>query len=250
MFLDFFALIKLFFKSFFDLILPHRCIACGDIVDSGGLVCKKCFENIDFITEPCCNICGVPFDYADEKQLVCINCLNDNPAFDLARSVFVYDGVGRKLAIAFKYADRTEATNYFSLLMVNAGKIFFNNPDFLPDLIIPVPVHRKKLILRKYNQSALLAKSISQKTGIKYNYSVLARTKNTKPQSEFGKKDRFKNVKDVFAIKDNAIIKDKNVLLIDDVLTTGATVSECAKVMKKNGAKKVYILALSRTKTL
>ena len=244
----FFDFIKILGNSIFDIILPHRCLACGEIVEKGGFVCPKCFEKIDFITEPCCNICGIAFDYADSDNITCLDCIQHKPQFDKARAAFLYENIGRDLALAFKYADRTEACEYFSNLMISAGYKFFNEQNVIIDYIIPVPIHKKKLLARKYNQSALLVKQIAKKTGLKPVYDVLIRSKNTKPQSNFHKKDRFKNVKGVFEVKNKDLIKDKNILLIDDVLTTGATVSECAKVMKKSGAKNIYVLALARTK--
>lgn len=241
--MHFLSFVKFFFKNCLDLILPHCCLACGREVKQGGFVCQQCFTEIDFITEPCCSICGIPFDYADHNS-ICLDCMQNKPDFDLARAVFLYEGVARKMALAFKYADKIEAVSYFSQLMINAGSIFFKNKI---DYIIPVPIHRYKLILRKYNQSALLAREIAKKTGIQISYDALIRNKNTKPQAMFHKKERFNNIKNVFKVNRTEIIKNQNLLLIDDVLTTGATVSECAKIMKAGGAEKVYVLSLART---
>ncbi|MGD9639356.1 MAG: double zinc ribbon domain-containing protein [Alphaproteobacteria bacterium] len=246
--MSFWIFIKNFSQVFFDAVLPHRCLACGEIVSSGGFVCQNCFDKINFISSACCQICGTPFDYTEDANLTCPRCLQHKPEFDAAKAVFLYDGVGRDLIRAFKYSDRTEACNYFAKLMVNAGRKFFAEEEFKPDYIVPVPIHYKRLLARKYNQSALLARAIALNTGQKVCYDALIRTRNTKPQANFFQKERFKNVKGVFNVNKLEIVKDKKILLIDDVLTTGATVSECAKAMKEQGASKVYVLALARTK--
>lgn len=237
---------KNFFRKLIDFILPPRCINCGEIVGENNSLCVDCFNKIRFISKPYCQICGTPFESTDDlSQNICGKCLSKKrKQFTLERSAFIYDDSSKNILLSLKFRDKISYAPTIAKLMTQAGAdIFQENPD----LIIPVPLHYMRLLKRKYNQSALLAGEISKLTGIKTDLFSLKRCKNTTPQVKFAGKERVKNVRGAFIVKDTKNIKGKSVVLIDDVMTTGSTLKECAIALKKAGAKKIYALTAART---
>lgn len=228
-----------------DVLFPPKCIICGKIISQDGCLCFTCWGKIDFITFPYCSCCGVPFSYEIEEDLICGKCILKKPKYDKAVAVFVYNKYSNDIIHKFKYNDCSYAAKTLSNWMVREGKKLISDTD----LIIPVPLHKLRLMTRFYNQAALLAKFISKNTKIKCDFKSLKRVKNTKQQFGLTLKQRAKNVRNAFFIpeqfKEN--IKGKNILLVDDVMTTGATINACSYVLKKAGAKKVYVLTLGRT---
>jgi len=213
---------------------------CNTIVEEG--VCSECWGRINFISKPFCKICGLPFEY-DIDHDICSSCIKSRPAFDKAFSVFVYDKFSRPLITKFKYSDAVHFLPQLSKMLHSRTNIT------KADLIIPIPLHYKRLVQRKYNQSALLAKELGKLSHRYVLFDGLIKTKNIAPQASLERKDRKKNVSNAFDInpKHKNILKGKNILLVDDVMTTGSTVSECAKALKKAGVKKVFVVTLSRT---
>ena len=237
---------KNFFASFLNIILPPRCICCSKIIERQNTLCHDCFAKIRFISKPYCNICGNPLEvHKTSSNLICSNCLNEKKAlFTMKRSAFIYDDASKNILLDFKFHDKTSYAETIASFMFRAGKDIFATK---PDLIVPVPLHYKRLIQRRYNQSALLAEEIAKLSGIKVNDSSLIRKKNTIPQVEFSGKARVGNVKNAFMIEDSENIKGKNIILIDDVMTTGSTLKECAKSLKRAGASNIYALTAART---
>ena len=235
--------------SFINLILPPRCIKCGEILSAHNGLCSHCFNQIKFISEPFCHICGSPFNNEKNinltKKYVCANCLKEKKKlFDIKRSVFIYDEFSKNLILDLKFNDKTINAEILSNMMFSAGKDIWLEK---PDMIIAVPLHKLRLIKRKYNQSILLAKHLSIKTKIPINYTSLIRTENTIPQVQLSGRARLNNLKNAFMIKYPEIIKNKKIVLIDDVETTGSTLKECAKILKKAGAINIYALTIART---
>lgn len=236
---------KEFFRRLIDMLVPPRCIECGEVLSERNGLCVECFNKIKFISKPYCQICGIPFEtqYSD-NDVVCAKCLKDKRhIFTMTRSAFVYDENSKNLVLALKFYDKVSNAPVLARFMYSAGKDIFAQK---PDLIIPVPLHYMRLIKRKYNQSALLAHELSKLSGIKTDFS-LKRAKNTIPQVKFSGKARVKNVKGAFCVKDNKNIKGKDIILIDDVLTTGSTLKESAIALKKAGARKIYAITAART---
>jgi len=233
------------FKNFIQFLTPNRC-ACLNVVSAdAAFICAGCFEKAEFIsTQKICPCCGIPSQFDIAEKILCSECIADTPHFDYARSVFKYNDFIGSIISGLKYSDKTPfAKNLSDNLKTKASEI----PDF--DLICSVPIHRKKLMSRKYNQSALLANWLGKKTNKKVNNLLLIKTKNTKPQAGLHRKERIANIKNTFKLnnKYQKQIQGKNILLIDDVITTGATASECAKILKKSGAEKVFLLTIART---
>ena len=233
------------FKKFLDTILPPRCIKCGKVLNGENGLCPDCFNEINFISAPYCKCCGKPFhDLTDSGQMICGKCANENkPLFRLSRSSLEYNDSSKPLILGFKFFDKTDNAKVFSKwLKISAKDIIEEGVD----LIVPIPLHYTRLIKRRYNQSALLAKELSKLTAINVDYFSVVRHKRTKPQVEFSGLARVKNVRNAFSVKDESKIKDKRVLLVDDVLTTGSTLRECAKALHKAGAKSVDTLTIAR----
>lgn len=235
-------------RSFINFILPPRCAICGKILSVDKGICDTCIDKIEFIKAPICYRCGSPLPMeinSENKHILCGRCLKSKRhLIHLSRSAFIYDDFSKKLILDFKFYDHTELASLLAKMLYVAGKDIFQSGV---DVIIPVPLHYSRLIKRKYNQSSLLASELSKLTGIAVDNFLLRKIKRTKPQVECTGLARLSNLKGSFAIKDASSVKGKRILLIDDVLTTGSTLKECAAVLKHAGAKTVCGLTLART---
>lgn len=228
-----------------DTVMPPRCMMCGDVVADPGALCAFCFEDVTFITEPFCARCGIPFIdvYAGATETaICGACVQQAPLFDQARAVFVYDEKSRNLVTRLKHADRTDFTPTLARWMVRAGAPLLEDAD----LIIPVPLHRWRLFLRTYNQSALLARWVSRVSHVPAVYNALRRRKMTPSQGGLSATARRRNVARAFDVTDQQAVSDKRIVLIDDVLTTGATLDSCARALREAGASRVDALVVGR----
>lgn len=235
-----------FFRAFINCLLPPRCHKCGIVLNEDVGLCDDCLKTIHFITEPYCYKCGHPFEFLQQKsgKLLCGNCLkNKRTPFRFSRSAFIYDEDSKKLILDFKFHDHTESARFLAKMLFVAGEDIWKSDI---DIIIPVPLHYTRLIRRRYNQSALLCNELGKLTNIKVDNLSLIRHRKTRPQVELSGIERQRNVRNVFSIKNVDAIKGKRVLLIDDVLTTGATLKECAYALKRIGAKSVDSLTLGR----
>ena len=230
-----------------DAILPPRCLGCGTIVDAPGTLCMVCWNKTQFIAAPHCDRCGLPFELAEEAAgpvVTCASCIAEPPRFDRARAAMRYDDEARGLVLKFKHADATHAAPGYATWMSRAGAALIRDCD----LIAPVPLHRWRLLWRRYNQSALLAHAIGRLAAKPVISDLLTRRRATPSQGRMGRGQRFQNVAGAFAVGPPHVqsISGRRVLLIDDVMTTGATVEECAKVLKRAGAAGVDVLTLAR----
>ena len=227
-----------------DMLLPPRCPVTGEIVDSQGMVSPEGWKDIGFIADPFCGRCGVPLSFDTGEDAQCMGCIEQPPIYDKARAALIYDDVSRNLILGFKHGDKTHMVQSFVPWMMQAGKEILGEADAL----IPVPLHPYRLIARRYNQSALLGDAISKATGIEHLPLALKRTRATPSQGHLKTDERMKNVHKAFEaqIPYKEKLKGKVVVLVDDVYTTGATVNECAKALRKFGIFKIYVLTLAR----
>lgn len=227
-------------KSFIDFLLPPLCPICRQRITHNNTLCARCFAELSFISNTVCQKCGAPLPY--EQARLCVHCLKKMPIFDKALSVLKYDETSKALILPFKHTDYIEIAPLLAKWMNQRGKDLISNCD----CIVPVPLHLYRLFKRKYNQSALLARKLAKINHKEYLPRCLKRCRYTKSQGHMNPKQRKKNVRNAFKVCPKYHLKDKVVLLIDDVMTTGATINECAKILKKNGAKSVYVLTLAR----
>lgn len=225
-----------------DALLPPRCLACGTAVDRQGGLCAACWTRLTFIAPPHCACCGLPFDFAVPEETLCGACLAKPPPFDRARAVLVYDDGSRPLVLGFKHGDRIHAAGAYGTWLARAGAEILRDAD----LIVPVPLHRWRLFRRRYNQAALLSNALSKRSGVATVPDLLLRRRATRIQGGLGRLGRARNVKGAFALRRGAEVAGKRVVLVDDVLTTGATLAECAAVLRRAGAARVDVLTLAR----
>lgn len=228
-----------------DTLFPPRCPACSEPVAQQGALCGECWREMQFITDPRCHRCGLPFEYGMGQELLCGRCMESPPAFTRALSVFRYDDTSRKQVLAFKFHDRTQLAPVFGQWLARAGNEFAP----LTDVILPVPLHYRRLLQRRYNQAALLSYALGKQVKLPVLPDVLLRKKPTSSQSGLSRKGREDNLRGAFTVPKakRAQIKGKSVLLVDDVMTTGATLNACARVLHDAGVKDVYGLTLART---
>ncbi len=241
-----------------DLLFPPLCIGCGEILqEGGGFACESCLAEIEKIETPCCAVCGRPLFGVNDENGICDSCTGETPTFDVARSAFVYGGVVLEAVKRFKYYGRVNLAGPLTALALKEGACFGDGrlPGTLDpaafDLLTPVPLYRKRLYERGFNQSLEIVKELKKRWGsdlspLSINHADLVRTRYTVPQTALSMEERKVNVKGAFAVKGRVFYK-KRVLLVDDVYTTGSTVSECARVLKNAGAERVGVFTLTRS---
>jgi len=229
--------------SFF---LPQACVSCRIVLplEDQGPFCPSCLKQIKPLPRSLCTICGDPFSHSEIASHICGECLSDRPHFEWARSVFEWGPPLNQVLHAFKYQGSEVALSWFCNEMIQAMNEIATKSSF--DVLVPVPLHPFRLVRRGFNQSLLLARGLAQKTGVPVDFKVLIRERHEKPQATGGREERLRQIKGSFALEKGANLEGKRVLLIDDVYTTGATLNECAKVLKRAGAK-VSALTLART---
>lgn len=230
-----------------DWLLPPLCPATGQDVDIHGAVAPEYWASLRFIRPPCCGQCALPFPHdigGASGHLICAVCLDNPPRFARGRAALVYDEASRKLILRFKHGDQLQAVRTLVPWLLEAGG------DVLPgaDMIVPVPLHRWRLLSRRYNQSALLAKRLAGAADKPVCLDALIRVKATPPQGHLKRAEREANMRGAFRINParEAQIKGKNVLLIDDVFTTGATLNACTDTLLTAGAASVDVLSIAR----
>jgi ComF family protein len=241
-----------------DTLLPPQCPACGEVVEDAGTLCGPCWRRVDFLGDPQCSACGLPFEFdpgpvngpvngpgdAPGDGILCGACIRARPPYARARSVMVYGDFSRRIVLAFKHGDRTDTAPALGRWLVRAGAELIRDAD----LIAPVPLHWTRLFARRYNQAALLAGVVGGLSGVAVVQDLLVRRRRTPVQVRMGWAARRRNVRGAFKVhparRDG--LQGRRVLLIDDVLTTGATASACAGVLMRGGAGAVDVLTLAR----
>lgn len=227
-----------------DALLPPRCLACAGAVDAQGQLCASCWQGISFIADPVCACCGLPFDFAVGEGHLCGACLARAPDYQRARAVMRYDEHSRGLILAFKHADRLDAAPGLARWCARAGAEMLASAD----LIAPVPLHRFRLWRRRYNQAAVLALALGQLAKKPVVADLLRRVRATPSQGGLSAEQRRRNVRGAFAVRRRhaPLLAAKRVLLIDDVMTTGATVEACARELLAQGAAAIDVLTIAR----
>src|SRR5215469_7971207 len=229
-------------RSVVDVILPPRCLACGEIVEEPDALCGRCWGGITFFAPPWCAGCGLPFPHPMGEDAVCADCARERRAWDRARAVMRYDRKSRPLLLGLKHADQTHVAKAFGRWMQRAGDELLAAAE----LLVPVPLHWTRLFQRRYNQAALLADSIHAAGGPPVAADCLVRRRKTPSQGHLGPVARERNVRGAFGVRSPVDVAGRRLVIIDDVMTTGATVDECARVLKRAGATWVGVLTMAR----
>ena len=226
-----------------DLMVPPCCLVCRTRIGAHHLLCPACWTDVNFIRPPLCDVLGIPLPYDTGERTVSAGAIAHAPTYDRARAVAHFGGAMRTLVHQLKYADRHDARTLFGRWMAEAGRELIAGTD----VIVPVPLSRLRLLLRHFNQAAVLAAEVSRRTGVPMNPMLLRRTRWTRSQVGMTRDQRRRNIAGAFGVPRHrrAWLQGRNVLLIDDVVTTGATADACARTLKRAGAARVDVLALA-----
>lgn len=226
-----------------DLVYPPRCFACSEETDQPHGLCGPCWAQTSFVSGTCCETCGVPLP-GDTAPFICDACLTYPPPWSMGRAALLYNGGGKKLTLAFKHSDRTDMAKPLSQWLLRAG------PEVLDgtDLLTAVPLHWSRLFKRGFNQSALLASKLGKLSGVPVQPDLLQRIRATPTQEGLNRTERFENQKNAIRLhpKHKVRIAGKTITLVDDVLTTGGTLTACASQLLSAGAKDIRVLVLAR----
>lgn len=227
-----------------DAVLPPLCLSCGRGLAAHGALCGSCWKEVDFIERPWCAVTGIPFPYEAGEDAVSAVALAHPPPYARARAVMRYGDASARLVHRFKYSDRMEAAPAFARWLFRAGADLLAEAD----MVVPVPLHRRRLFTRRFNQSAELSRAVAGLAGLAHEPDILMRVRATRPQVGLSGDQRRRNVARAFAVRLGAEdrLRGRRVVLVDDVMTTGATVEACARALLKAGAAEVSVLCLAR----
>ena len=216
---------------------PQKCPFCGKIEKQR--ICKECRKKILPVEEPRCKKCGKPIREAEKEY--CYDCTMIRHVFEEGRSIWIHKEPVSRAVYALKYQNRRIYAKAFGEEMADQYGYYFREKKV--ELIVPVPLHRKKMRIRGYNQAALVAEVLGEITGISVDEDILVRVKNTKPLKQLNDKERRRSIRGAFSVRKS--VWAKTIVLIDDIYTTGSTLDEAARVLLKAGAEKVYFLTIS-----
>ena len=231
------------FAPVVDLVFPPRCPLCGEAIGGQTGLCAKCWDDLVIPGEPACTACGRPFGEGAPEGMICAPCLQNPPRHDGIAAATLYNGASRKLVLALKHGNRIALAPMMAGLM--AARLESVGPGWI---VVPVPLHRWRLWKRGYNQAAELARAIAGRTGARLAVDVLVRRKATPSLGGLGKKARTRALSGAIGVnaRRKHWLKGANVVLVDDVLTSGATSGACVSALKRAGAEKVLIACFAR----
>jgi ComF family protein len=226
-----------------DFALPLRCPGCGAIVDQKHSLCLQCWRSLRFLGDPCCDCCGLPFEFRSADAALCGACIADPPDYDRLRAATAYGPTARQIALKLKYGGKPAVAATLAHFMQR----WLDGTD--PEAIItPVPLHRWRIWKRGYNQAALIAAALARRSGLPFELELLERHKATPSLRGLGRRERALTVRGAFRVPAAAVpkIANRTIVLIDDVYTSGATARACARALKRAGALRVNILCWAR----
>ena len=232
-----------------DLVLPHRCILCGIIVQDAGGFCPECWQELDFLGAPACHCCHLPFETPQGEGALCAGCIAEPPPYAMARAPLAYGHGSRELIIRLKYGRRIGNAKIMARMMQMALReiLAADEAEGNAALLVPVPLHRWRLWWRGFNQAALIAQHLSKMTTTPMAVDALLRRKPTQSMRGLGRKARLRAVSGAFRMNPSApALAGRHVVLVDDVLTTGATAAACARVLRRAGAARVSLISFAR----
>ncbi|GIT92745.1 amidophosphoribosyltransferase [Jannaschia pagri] len=225
-----------------DILYPQTCALCDARVEEAYALCPSCWAETPFISGAACDLCGTSLPGAgDGAPNRCDDCLTFARPWDEGRAVLSYGGAGRRMVLALKHGDRTELAETAARWMLRRSRDLVDQHT----VFVPVPIHRWRLLKRRYNQSALIARSLARLTDGRFAPQALARTRPTPSQDHKGTRDRFENVSGAITAGGDPVT-DCHVALVDDVMTSGATLAACAEALNAAGARRITALMLAR----
>jgi ComF family protein len=230
-------------RAALHIVYPPQCVACEGGTDAPHALCPTCWREMPFISRPYCARLGTPFAVDFGASMLSPAAIADPPRFDAARAVALHDGVAKELVSRFKYGERLDLARFMAPLMVKAGQEVLTGAQVL----VPVPMHPRRLFARRYNQAALLAQAIGRETGIPVSLDMLRRARHTPQQVGLNRAARRSNLAGAFRLAPEAemVFAGAHAVLVDDVRTTGATLNACAHMLRKAGAKRVDVLTFT-----
>jgi ComF family protein len=227
-----------------DTIYPPRCLACPEYTDTPHGLCPACWRETVFVSGTACVKCGVPLMGEATAEDLCEPCQRHPPAWDFGAAALIYQGAGRRMVLQFKHGDRLDMVRPLSAWMAAAGA----RQIAAADIIVPVPLHWRRLLRRRYNQSAELARRLTHLSGKPAVVDLLSRQRQTTPQEGMDRSARAANQAGAFSVDPRRLaeVRGRKILLVDDVLTSGATLSNCAETLRAAGAVRIDVLVLAR----
>lgn len=222
-----------------DLLYPARCPVCHGVIRGKGNLCSGCEKKLPYIKEPICKKCGKELEKQEAEY--CRDCQRFSHRFDRGAAVFAYNDVMRRSIAMFKYHNRREYAKFYAKEMAQHCRRFLNRCE--PEVIIPIPIHKKKMRQRGFNQAELVAKELGKILKIPVDTTYLIRTENTTPQKELTRQQRKANLKRAFTVKETERVYHR-ILLIDDIYTTGATMDAVSELLRANGAGNLFFLTI------
>lgn len=231
-------------RRLLDLVLPPVCMACSDPVATPHGLCAACWSRLRPIERPYCERLGIPFGYDIGEGALSAEAIASPPVFDRARAAVLYEEVAKDLVQNLKYHDRTELAGLVGRMTARAGRDLTADAD----VIVPLPLHRRRLWTRRFNQAAMIAREVGRLSGVPVELLALRRVRATRPQVGLGEREREENVRGAFRVDPahRAAIDGRRVVLVDDVLTTGATASAATRALRRAGAARVDVLTFAR----
>ncbi len=225
-------------------IFPYQCTSCETPVEAPGGLCGQCWRDTPFISGCICDACGAPLPGPADEEALCDDCLHLGRPWKKGRAALLYKGNARRIVLRMKRADRPDLAHHAAEWMFTAGRGIFD-PDAA---LVPVPVHWSRLLRRRYNQAALLAREVSRLSGLPTLPDALVRTRPTPTQDGRGVEARFANLQDAIAPhpRRGARVSGRSVILVDDVMTTGATLAAATQACQSAGATTIHVLILAR----
>ncbi len=238
-------MLKDFIKKATEIVFPPLCTICKALTLEDATICYNCINDLEFSSEDSCEKCSLPFDFEVEGKVECAKCVLEQPKFDKAFYLFAYKTSGKHLIHNFKYYDQLHLAKFFTKLLAKRFHKIIENCDY----IIPIPMHKKKLQKRFFNQTSILANYIAKEFKKKVLHDALIKLKNSTPQSELNKNERINNTKNLYLLNDNCrqLINAKKVILIDDVLTTGSTILTCSSKIFQALPSSIHVITIARS---
>jgi ComF family protein len=231
--------VRIIGKALLDFALPPRCAGCAEVIEEVGAFCPDCWGGMEWLGNGGCQTCGLPLVATEADQ--CGRCMADPPKLDRMRAAVAYDDRSRSIVLRLKYGRKVALARTMARYMAPLGELGCGGA-----LVMPVPLHRRRLWSRGFNQSGLVARELAKSWGYPFEVGLLRRTKPTQPLKGMSHSQRRKAVAGAFAILDPDRIKGREIILVDDVLTSGSTAEACAKALRKAGAARVELICWAR----